>query len=250
MINKFIECLNIPDYCIINQRIPKKELVNRLSNDNKKLLNSHIEKLTLYASINTKSSNMVSVYDEQNDYRQLAVFRIDLKDSSKLNVISTFLQNLLPMALILVFVHEDKILLNFAEKRISQLDRDERVLGKMYSTSFLSFDENDELLKAFMQSLNYNSLLKTDLKCLYFDYISKIINYNISLQTKEFKQRDIADSFNINVKFDALIDIQRNILSFENSLSREKQLNKKMDINDKIIDLRDEEERLLSELIK
>lgn len=250
MINRFIGCLNIPDFCVVNQRIPKNELAPRLSNDNKKLLNSHIEKLTLLASINTRNSNIVSVYDEQNDYRQLAVCRIDLKEFNKINVIATFLQNLLPMALILVFVHEDKILLNFAEKRISQLDKDERVLGKMYSTSFLSFDENDELLKAFMQSLNYNSLLKTDLKCLYFDYISKIINYNISLQTKEFKQRDIVDSFNINVKFDALIEIQKNILSFENSLSREKQLNKKMDINDKIIDLKDEEERLLSELIK
>lgn len=248
MIDKVISSLNIPKACLANKRINKKDLEAKLSTENKKILRDRVEKITLHAFLQASNSNIVAFKNEDEDYSVLTFIIIELKQVAGVNKIADLMHNTLPNASVLLFSCDNELMIHFATKRISQIDADARVLDTQFSSPWLNCDGNASLFTSFANALDFSNLNKTNLKSLYFDYISKLINYNIALQTGSFVEKGSDDPLRQQEQYALLLEVQKEMEELKGKRAKEKQMNIKIAINDRIFELKDSITELMAVL--
>jgi len=124
MAHKLYEKMNIPASCEVDNTIFKKlfyENANMNSSD-KEIFTNHIDKIVWKYSFKEENLNIKGYKTDELDYEEIAVIEVSLNNDKKHKRITEIIQNTIPYPLILVFVIEDRILLNTASKRVNKVD--------------------------------------------------------------------------------------------------------------------------------
>jgi len=181
MIETFLKNLNIPSSCHIGRRLTKKQFLENftLTANEKKILSSDIEKITLAFLLNKENINIQPFLDEERDYTEIAFIVTEIKNPNRLKRISTVIQHI-PYPLIIFFVDKNRLSINISPKRINKNDTKKLVVEESFFTEWIELDNLNKMEDDFLKSLQIENHPFSDFLSFYNSYLDKILAFNAS----------------------------------------------------------------------
>lgn len=242
------EILAFPPQVVVNYPLKKVELKrqNELSSADIKLIDSaEIQRIQLWASINTITANVESYQDENVDYSQVLFLFVQIS-SSKYDAlykgITRLLQTLIPHHCVIISVSEDQAHyhISFATKRKHKQVETQRVIEEYYISNSISDDAN----KDFLEALKYVHASKQNLKVFYAYYLNVLKNYDLIDLTGEFVQRPEYVSNEYLQVSEQIRDAEEKIEQYIKTLKSTTQMSEKVRLNSDINAFKEEIQQL------
>lgn len=250
MVSKLYEKMNIPSSCEVGNTIFKKlfyENANMSSSD-KEIFTNHIDKIVWKYSFKEENLNIKGYKTDELEYEEIAVIEVLLNNDKKYKRIAEIIQNTIPYPLILVFVSEDRILLNTASKRINKVDISKNTVEDYIYSSWINFSNLNDNEEKFLQSLNIREFSFINIYKFYCSFVEKVKMFNASAVTGDFeslKNKDIEEVNTLNIQIESLnIEIEK----LRGELKKEQHFNKRVDINIKIKKMESKRNNLIEKL--
>ena len=182
-----LQNLNIPSDCKIEKRLTKKQFIENFASraNEKKLLSSDVESITLEYLLNKNNISIQPFQDEEHDYSEIAFIKVAIYNEGKVKKIAPIIQNI-PYPLIVLFTCKDKICINMAPKRINKNDSTKLVVEDLYFTKWIDLKKSSHLEKEFFKSLQIQNHSFIDFLSFYNSYLDKIIAFNASEYSQRF----------------------------------------------------------------
>lgn len=235
---KLLDILNLPTDCLANQSLTKaffKRNFDLLTPDNRLLDDPEmIVKMDIVATIKPENANIAPFNSHLATYEEILVLTIQTTPDNlaKQNqTIAHFIQKFIPYHLLLCMFTDDEFVLNTCDKHINQNDKNKRTLSKAYYTEHLRFSGPTKEQEAFMKSLNFNQLDKTNLKTLYDDYTCRMIALQTTQITGHFTVQRPERSKKEVECLERIEQLKAEIITLQNQAKKETQLNRQVELN-------------------
>lgn len=173
-----IDALALPASCRVDQRVPKKMLVENgaPTSADKRLINDSIEEIQWLAALKPNTVGVTEYRDEEREYLELAVLCIIPRDASlagagatkkPINItrLAELVHRAVPYPVVLLIAAPQSLFLSLAHKRWAQNEADKVVLDGEVATVELSLDLTAE--HAFVQALAVTRQPQASLLALY-----------------------------------------------------------------------------------
>lgn len=242
MLNNLTNILQLPESCIVNTKLTKAFFKRNfdLTLSERKLLDdfSIVVTLDLIASIKTTNSNISSYSDDLMQYVEVLVIAVqtsnDEFEKSKFKI-AELIQKYIPYPILLCVYCDNQFILNTADKRINRNEANKRTVEKSYYSENIELNSTNEKQIAFLNSLSFTGLEKQNLKTLYDNYTSRIIALQAATEIKgDFHIRKNEQSKQDVLLLEEIATLQSEIVSLQNLIKKETQLNIQIDINNLI----------------
>lgn len=170
----FIAALDLPAAALVNQRVPKKLLVENgaPTATDRKLIQDAIEEFTWVAALKPASIGVPEYRDELRSYLELAVLAVDLRESGKVTRLAELIHRAIPYPVVLILSDSTELMLSLAHIRWAQKEADKTVLDGEPSMERLSGDRSG--LSDFLQALSLRRQPRADLYALYQGWIDTL----------------------------------------------------------------------------
>lgn len=129
-IGQLIEALDLPASCRVDQRIPKKLLVENGAPTaaDKRNITEGIEEIQWVASLKPTSIGVPEYRDETREYLEIAVLHIALRQDAKAARIAELTHRAVPYPILLLLTEQDQLTLSMAHIRWAQNEAGKVVL--------------------------------------------------------------------------------------------------------------------------
>lgn len=236
MINKFYEKMNIPENCNVGSTIFKKLFYENgtLTSSDKDIFTNDIQKITWKYSFKEENLNIKTFKNEELDYEEIALIEVLLSKEARYKKICEIVQKTIPYPLLIVLMHEDKILLNAAYKRINKVDNSKNTIDNFVYSNWINIDDLKDNEVSFMNSIDIKNFSFINMYKFYQGFVEKLNLLNASAVTGDFealKDRDIGEVNKLNNQIE---EINSEIEKLKIDINKEQHFNKRMDINIKI----------------
>ncbi len=244
MTQELMHKLKIPSTCKIGKRLTKKQFIENFSlkANEKKILSSDIESITLEYLLNKNNINIAPFVDEENDYSEIAFIKVEILNQSKLKPIATIIQYI-PYPLIVFFIYKNLLCINIAPKRINKNDSTKLVVEELYFTKWIDLEQSSPLEQDFIKSLEVQNHPFTDFLSFYNSYLDKIVAFNASVYS---------GSLSVNEETKAILDkialCETKIAELKNKIKKETNFNEKVTLNIELKKSKDTMEDLKGQL--
>lgn len=235
MIQNILETLNIPATCKIGRKLFKKQFIENFSlgANEKKILTSDIESITLEYLLNKDKINIAPYLDAENDYSEIAIIRVELLEIKRLKQLSNIIQYI-PYPLIVLFEYESKICLNVSPKRINKNDSSKLVVEESYFTDWIDLESMTKLENHFIESLSTQNHPFTNFYSFYNSYLDKIIAFSASKYTGKLSSSDDTKEL-----LEKIREVEANIREIVSKIKKETSLKVKVNMNIELKKLND-----------
>jgi len=244
MTQELIHKLKIPSTCKIGKRLTKKQFIENFSlkANEKKILSSYIESITLEYLLNKNNINITPFVDEEKDYSEIAFIKVEILNQSKLKPIATIIQYI-PYPLIVFFIYKNLLCINIAPKRINKNDSTKLVVEELCFTKWIDLEQSSPLEQDFIKSLEVQNHPFTDFLSFYNSYLDKIVAFNASVYS---------GSLNVNEDTKAILDeialCETKIIELKNKIKKETSFNDKVRMNIELKKVKDKFNNLKSKI--
>lgn len=244
---KLAECIGIPKTCLVDNTIFKKLFYENanLNQADKKLFINHIDKIKWNYCLKNETINIKPFKDEIREYNEVEFFTVLVKSLVKTNRLAEIIMRTIPYPIVLTFQHHNEIQIYTAHQRINQADSSKNTLDEIIHTELIHLDHLDELDKTFFNSLKIKNLRFTNFYTLYQDIVDSIIKYNGS---KLIGENLSSDTDEIKSIYDEIGLLNNKIQYLRNSIKKETQFNKTLEINMQIKKLEQKKKDLINDL--
>jgi len=245
--SEFIAALDLPAAAIVNQRIPKKLLIENgaPSTADKKLIQDGIEEVTWIAALKPANAGIPEYQDDQRTYLELAVVSVALKQEAGKPVLSPrsasrvaeLVHRAIPYPVMLVLDQGDEISLSLAHIRWAQQEAEKTVLDGSTIEANLPKTNRDQAntsqtLANFLQSLPLARQPRSDLYALYQGWMDTLSAWQVAQLTGSFA---ISETPELAAQRRAALhryrDIDAQIARLRIAASKEKQMARQVAIN-------------------
>lgn len=241
--DNLIKELGIPKAAIINRNFPKKMLYQNvaLSSYDKDLIQNGISRLRWLGSIKETNTNIPKYEDDTVLYEEIQYFLLEVKNQKVAEKIGEILFKCIPYPQVLIVSFEEKYQYQMALTRKNTADTNLVVVEKIYispwkSIEVLSIEEN-----GWYHYLNHK---KTNLKEYYESLLTKLLinTFDISPRESETATKEVIQIF------DEVQTLNEKIKKLMRLVKSEKQLNKRIELQLLLSQLKNEKKRLISTL--
>lgn len=233
-----IDALGLPEGAWVDQRIPKKLLLENgaPTASDKRLINDSIDQMQWVAALKPNTIGLAEYNDDQREYLEIAVLAVSLKDTvkiSRLSRISELIHRAIPYPTLLLLAYQVETVISLAHKRWSQADSSKVVLDDVPTSVALSndLDAKERITQDFLQSLSlsqpYISLL-----ALYDSWIASVEALQAARLTGAYHSKVTPEQ--ISDRRRALSDCERLEAEAERLkalASKEKQIARQVELN-------------------
>ena len=242
MLIKLTNILQLPESCIVNTKLTKAFFKRNfdLTLSERKLLDdfSTVISLDLLASIKTTNSNIPAFADELMQYIEVLVIAVQTSDEefdkSKIKI-AELVQKYIPYPILLCVYSDKAFILNTCDKRINRNETNKRTIENSYYSPVIAIDTSNESQLTFLQSLAFSGLENQNLKTLYDNYTARIIALQTASElTGDFQIRKNEQSKQDVLLLEEITLLQSEIVSLQNQIKKETQLNIQIDTNNLI----------------
>ncbi len=171
---EIILALGLPDGCRVDQRVPKKLLLENGAPTaaDKRLINENIKEIHWVAALKPNTIGVLNYCDDLREYLEIAVLTVMLRttEAKLTNAVrlSELVHRAVPYPLFLLMFTEQRLTLSVAHKRWAQNDAAKVVLdGGVVLASLPDDVPSADTFNAFTQSLSLTSQPQTTLFSLY-----------------------------------------------------------------------------------
>lgn len=236
-----IDSLGLPPGARVDQRIPKKLLVENgaPTTADKKQINEGIESLTWVAALKPTTIGVPDYRDEAREYLEIAVLMLQLRPSSKLGRLTELVHRAVPYPVLLVTDGSPGPTVSLAHKRWSQGEGGKTVLdGEITSASL---DVSDAIGGPFLGALALLSQPRASLFVLYQGWIDAATALQAASLTGAFTPAVSPEQASARAEaLSATRNLEAQIASLRAAAKKEKQIPKQVGMNLRLRELQTE----------
>jgi hypothetical protein len=214
-VSELIEALALPGSCRVDQRVPKKMLIENAAPTaaDKRLLNDYVEEIEWIAALKPNTIGVPDFRDEHREYREVAVLSIVTRDEASAGVrgkaassktgavksvniarLAELVHRAVPYPMLLLLATPNALFVSAAHKRWAQNDAARVVLDGEVTTAEVAGDA--ALVPAFMQAMALTCQPQLTLMTLYqgwLNCLSALLAVPYTGTFKEWKDQEQAD---------------------------------------------------------
>ncbi len=234
-VQDLIAALELPASCRVDQRIPKKLLVENGAPTaaDKRNITEGIEEIQWMATLKPSTIAVPEYRDEAREYLEVAVLHIALRQDAKANRIAELTHRAVPYPLVLILTIQDQLILSMAHIRWAQNEADKVVLdGESVAVALNEPVPAPDILSAFLQALSITRQPRENLRVLYQGWLNTLAAFQAAQITGAFAQSATAEQ--ASIRRIALQDCQRleaEAVRLRNVAAKEKQLARRVEMN-------------------
>jgi len=236
-IRTVVEALGLPPEARVDARVPKKLLVEQGAPTpaDKRAIQDGIDELQWLAACKPVTIGVPSFADEAREYLEIAVIACALRPGAKAGRLVELIHRAIPYPVLLATVDEGGLTLSATHKRRAHNEAGRVVIDGVVSTTGLNPDTPDALEQAFLHSLGLARQPRRDLWTLYEGWIARIEALKAARLNGSYAATDNPEVITRRRQaLDAFAQITRQLLGLRAKAQREKQLNRRVDLNIKI----------------
>ncbi|WP_297500106.1 DUF4391 domain-containing protein [Ferrovum sp.] len=238
-----ISALGLPDSCRVDQRVPKKLLVENGAPTaaDKRQINDDVEEIQWVAALKPNTIGVAEYRDDVREYMEIAVLTVTLRGSlkegdvkpAKAARIKELVHRAVPYPVLLLLTSGQSVTLSLAHKRWAQNEAGKVVLdGDVVSVALPDDAPSAVTLSAFTQALALTSQPQATLFGLYQGWMDSVQALLAARLTGTFKAADSPEQ--AAVRRQALQEYARLELEatrLRTQAAKEKQLARQVELN-------------------
>lgn len=247
-IEDFLDSLQVPASCVLNKPVYKKMFLDAGALDaaDKACLKDDVNKIRWLYSLKPNTINISPYKDNLREYEEVAILLVELVSLKGVKRIAHFMQRSIPYPLVLIFTDtsdgDDCLCISLADKRVNQADKEKWVIEDSIQTDWIRLKSQPIADGAFLQSLSINNLSFKNFWEFYRSLIDRVIALNCAEHSGSF-MIEYGEGKSGTDRLAKLKELER--LEFQkaelaNKLSSEKQMGRKIDLNTKIKQIKDQ----------
>lgn len=230
-----IAALELPASCRVDQRIPKKLLVENgaPTTADKRNITEGIEEIQWVASLKPSSIGVSEYRDETREYLEIAVLHIALRQDAKAARIAELTHRAVPYPILLLLTAQDKWTLSMAHIRWAQNEAGKVVLdGGLVAVDLNEPAPTPEVFSAFLQALSITRQPRENLRVLYQGWLDTLAAFQAAQITGAFT-RSQTDEQAVARRASLLAcrEIEQQITALRAAAAKEKQLARQVALN-------------------
>ena len=238
-IDTILQALGLPGSALVNQRVPKKLLVENgaPTTADKRKINDGIEEIHWLAALKPNTIGVPEYSDDEREYLEIAVLSVALRSEAKAGRLTELIHRAIPYPLFLVLVQGDQVSLSLANKRKAQNEADKFVLdGDVVDVTVSGKSApGSDVIRQFLDALALNKQPSTNLLNLYKGWLDTLVTLQASQRIGVFRQA--ATQEESSARRDALQkcdELEAKIAALKNAAAKEKQMGRRVELNLKI----------------
>lgn len=210
---------DLPQSCVIDKTVPKNAFHPHLSPAQRKALTAKVYKITWTHALTPATTNLSGA-----DVTEIQIFHIALRQRDKLPALREAMEKVIPYTLLLWLEFEGEVLLSSSQKHPHALENNRSVIDWTFATDWFPRDNHP-----------FNIQLIDSL-----DEVAKRLWIQLSGKAYD----TTAPVSQVVEDQQAFYRISRDIAKVEARISREKQFNKRVELNQKLNSLKSDLARL------
>ena len=235
ILQDLIATLELPASCRVDQRIPKKLLVENgaPTSADKRNITEGIEEIQWVATLKPSTIGVSEYRDETREYLEIAVLHIALRQAAKIARIAELTHRAIPYPLMLILTIEDKLIVSMAHIRWAQNEADKVVLdGESVGVALNDPITAPDILSAFLQALSITRQPRENLKVLYQGWLDTLAAFQAAEITGVFAHcKADAQAGTRRESLLAYWELEHQIAILRASAAKEKQLARQVALN-------------------
>lgn len=228
-----ISALAIPNEALVDQRVPKKLLLEQgaATAADKRQIQDGIDEITWVAALKPTNIGVPVFRDSAREYLEIAVLTVALRSTAKPPRLIELIHRAIPYPLVLVTQHRDTVNLSLAHKRWSQGEAGKVVIEDVRQV-LLNTDTPVVEEASFLASLALSRLPASDLFALYEGFLVRLAGLEAARITGNFALADSAEhSSLLRGRLDKYVRLRRELAILRARADKEKQINRRVDLN-------------------
>jgi len=229
-----IDALGLPSNALADLRIPKKQLLEQgaPTATDKKHIQNGIEEMTWVAALKPTNIGVSAFRDDAREYLEIAVLTATLRDAAKSARLIELIHRAIPYPLVLVAKQDEAVTFSLAHKRWSQGELGKVVVEEVISTTPFRPDAPTVAETAFLASIALSNLPSRDLFTLYQGCIDRVLALEAARITGAFAAPTSAERASEQREaLDIHARLQRNLTVLRAQAAKEKQMNRRVQLN-------------------
>jgi hypothetical protein len=231
-----IDALGIPPSALVEQRVPKKLLLEHGAPTaaDKRQIQDGIEEIVWVAALKPTNIGVPAFQDAVREYLEIAVLTVELRPAAKPTRLIELIHRAIPYPLVLATRQSGSVSLSLAHKRWSQGETGKVVIEEVRLVA-LSMDAPSNQEDAFLASIAVSRLPSQNLFTLYDGILAQFSALEASRITGTFAQPNTAeDASALREGLDRRARFQRDIDLLRAKAAKEKQINRRIEMNTEI----------------
>lgn len=237
-----ISALDFPDSAWVNQRVPKKMLVENGAPTaaDKRRINEGIEEIHWLAALKPNTIGVPDYRDDVREYLEIALLTVTLRPEAKAGCLTELIHRAIPYPLFLILLQGELVILSLAHKRRAQNEAGRFVLdGEVLEVTAPGIaplpPEGD---RSFLDAIALGNQPRTNLLILYQGWIDTLVALQASLITRTFRKAGTYEA--ANAQREAVLvckELEIYISTLRNNAVKERQIAKRIELNLEIKEL-------------
>ncbi len=229
-----IDALALPTDSRVDQRVPKKLMLEQGAPTpaDKRYIQDGIEELIWIAALKPTNIGVPVFRDEVREYLEITVLTCTLREAAKPNRLIELIHRAIPYPTILVSDYNKATTFSLAHKRWSQGEKGKVVIEDLRCSAPINPDAPSTEESSFLTSLALSKLPTLDMFSLYQAWLDCIAVLEAAKITGTFVSPASADrAAHLRDSLDEHARLQREIAVLRSQAEKERQLNRRVQLN-------------------
>lgn len=229
-----VEALGLPPEARVDARVPKKLLVEQGAPTaaDKRAIQDGIDELQWLAACKPTTIGVPTFADDVREYLEIAVVTCAFRAGAKASRLIELIHRAIPYPVILLTSDHGGLSVSAAHKRRSQNEAGRVVIDGVVAVTGLHPDNGDPQEQSFLASLALVRQPRRDLAALYEGWLARIEALKAARLNGTYTTSDDPDAVDRRRQaLDATAHITRQLIGLRTQAKREKQLNRRVDLN-------------------
>ena len=235
ILQNLVAALELPASCRVDQRIPKKLLIENgvTTAADKRNISEGIEEIQWVATLKPTSIGVPEYRDEIREYLEIAVLHIALRQDAKASRIAELTHRAVPYPILLLLTEQNQLTLSIAHIRWAQNEAGKVVLdGGLVAVDLNEPTPAPEVFTAFLQALSITRQPRDNLRMLYQGWIDILTALQAAQITGQFvTSTNPEQAAARRAALHRCRDINRQIAILRTSAAKKKQVARQVEIN-------------------
>ena len=234
---KVIDALSIPSDARVDQRVPKKLILEQdiPTSADKRQIQDGIEELMWVAALKPTNIGVPAFRDNMREYLEISVLTTKLRSIAKPLRLIELIHRTIPYPVILIISHNEVASVSLAHKRWSQGEIGKVVVEDIRYTEPFHPEAPTQFESSFLTNLKISVLPRTNLFTLYQGWLDCIAALEAAQITGKYTTPDSVErSKALRTILDEHTRLRRDVIALQTQAVKEKQLNRRVELNLKI----------------
>jgi hypothetical protein len=231
---KIVEALGLPAETRVGRRVPKKLLVEQgaPTTADKRAIQDGIDDLHWIAALKPTTIAVPLFRDDTREYLEIAVIAVNFRAGAKRTRLTELVHRAIPYPVLLIGSDNGEFSVSVAHKRHAQNEANKVVADRVVEAKNIRPTNPSEVETAFLRSLSIAKQPAQDLFSLYEGWLARIEALTAARLSGEYVVSDDTHSIlRRRAALEAYSRLTQEMAGLSTKAIREKQMNRRVDLN-------------------